>query len=78
MEIFDVLIVDPLTGAIEVDWRDFFPYLRWVPNRSMEMKIQRMVTGRRAVMRALIMEQKKRIARGEVFMPARLSFLCFP
>ncbi|XP_020088879.1 ent-kaurene oxidase 2-like isoform X1 [Ananas comosus] len=64
-EIFDVLIVDPLMGAIEVDWRDFFPYLRWVPNRSMEMKIQRMVTRRRAVMRALIMEQKKRIARGE-------------
>ncbi|XP_008793238.1 ent-kaurene oxidase 2-like [Phoenix dactylifera] len=64
-EIFDALVTDPMMGAIEVDWRDFFPYLRWVPNRNMEMKIQRMVTRKRAVTRALINEQKKRIALGE-------------
>lgn len=73
-EIFDVLVIDPMVGAIEVDWRDFFPYLRWVPNRSMEIKIQRMVTRKRAVTRALIDEQKKRIARGEVFIPPCFSF----
>ncbi|XP_010925438.1 ent-kaurene oxidase 2 [Elaeis guineensis] len=72
-EIFDVLVVDPMMGAIEVDWRDFFPYLRWVPNRSMEMKIQRMVTRKRAVTTALINEQKKRIALGE----ARHCYLDF-
>ncbi|XP_072959646.1 ent-kaurene oxidase 2 isoform X1 [Typha angustifolia] len=64
-EIFDILVVDPMMGAIEVDWRDFFPYLRWIPNRSMEMKIQNMATRKRLVTRALIMEQKKRIACGE-------------
>ncbi|KAJ6812870.1 ent-kaurene oxidase 2 [Iris pallida] len=64
-EIFQVLVVDPMMGAIEVDWRDFFPYMRWVPNRSMEMKIHSMATRKRAITKALIMEQKKRIARGE-------------
>ncbi|XP_077225234.1 ent-kaurene oxidase-like [Tasmannia lanceolata] len=65
-EMFDVLVVDPMMGAIEVDWRDFFPYLRWVPNKSMEMKIKRMATRKFAVTKALIEEQKKRIASGEV------------
>ena len=73
-EIFNVLVLDPMMGAIEVDWRDFFPYLRWVPNRSMEMKVQRIVARKTAVTRALINEQKKRIALGEVFIPPCFSF----
>ncbi|CBI19588.3 hypothetical protein VitviT2T_027635 [Vitis vinifera] len=64
-EIFAVLVVDPMAGAIEVDWRDFFPYLSWIPNKSMEMKIQRMDFRRGALMKALIGEQKKRIGSGE-------------
>ncbi|XP_077212339.1 ent-kaurene oxidase 2-like isoform X1 [Tasmannia lanceolata] len=64
-EMFDVLVVDPMMGAIEVDWRDFFPYLRWVPNKGIEMKIRRIVSRTSAVMKALIQEQKKRIASGE-------------
>lgn len=69
-EMFEVLVVDPMMGAIDVDWRDFFPYLRWIPNQSLEMKIRRIVTRRMAVTRALIMEQKKRIAHGEVLIPS--------
>ncbi|CAH1454374.1 unnamed protein product [Lactuca virosa] len=64
-EIFEVLVVDPMMGAIEVDWRDFFPYLKWVPNKSFENIIHRMYTRREAVMKALIQEHKKRIASGE-------------
>ncbi|KAJ9567369.1 hypothetical protein OSB04_003335 [Centaurea solstitialis] len=64
-EIFQVLVVDPLMGAIEVDWRDFFPYLKWVPNRKFENTIQQMYTRRQAVMKALIQEHRKRIASGE-------------
>lgn len=65
-DIYQILVVDIMEGAIEVDWRDFFPYLRWLPNRSMETKIQRMCFRRKAVMKALINEQKKRIASGKV------------
>lgn len=65
-EIFEVLVVDPMKGAIDVDWRDFFPYLRWVPNKSLEMKIKRMEMRRREVMKTLIEQQKKRISKGEV------------
>ncbi|XP_057974636.1 ent-kaurene oxidase, chloroplastic [Malania oleifera] len=64
-EIFKILVDDPMEGAIEVDWRDFFPYLKWVPNRSMEEKIRRMDFRRVAVMNAIIREQEKRIASGQ-------------
>ncbi|KAI3893609.1 hypothetical protein MKW92_011604 [Papaver armeniacum] len=64
-EIFQVLVVDPMMGAIEVDWRDFFPYLRWVPNKSAEKNIRRMEMRRREVMKTLIEEQKNRISSGE-------------
>ncbi|XP_062098891.1 ent-kaurene oxidase, chloroplastic-like [Humulus lupulus] len=64
-EIFKVLVIDQMEGAIEVDWRDFFPYLKWVPNKNVENKIQRMIFRRKAVMNALVQDQKKRIASGE-------------
>ncbi|KAK1312422.1 hypothetical protein QJS10_CPA07g00287 [Acorus calamus] len=72
-EIFQVLVVDPMVGAIEVDWRDFFPYLGWIPNKSVEMKIRGMAERKAAVTRALICEQKRRIASGET----RNSYLDF-
>ncbi|XAR64081.1 Ent-kaurene oxidase [Bertholletia excelsa] len=64
-DLFKVLVSDPMEGAIDVDWRDFFPYLKWVPNRGFEKKIQQMDFRRQAVMKALIGEQKKRIASGK-------------
>ncbi|KAG8654719.1 hypothetical protein MANES_05G169000v8 [Manihot esculenta] len=64
-EIFKVLVLDPMEGAIDVDWRDFFPYLKWIPNKSLEKKIQQMDLNRQAVMNALIKEQKKRIDLGQ-------------
>ncbi|PWA93118.1 ent-kaurene oxidase-like 5 [Artemisia annua] len=41
-EIFKVLVTDPTMGVIEVDWRDFFPYLKWIPNTSFHKKIEHM------------------------------------
>ncbi|KAI3465379.1 hypothetical protein Pfo_022042 [Paulownia fortunei] len=63
-EIFKILVLDPMEGAIEVDWRDFFPYLKWIPNKSFERKIQQMHFHRQAVMKALIKQQRKRIDSG--------------
>ncbi|KAK6939539.1 Cytochrome P450 [Dillenia turbinata] len=59
-ELLEILVTAPMEGAIEVDWRDFFPYLRWVPNKRVEDKINTMDFRRDAVMRALINEQRKR------------------
>lgn len=64
-EIFEILVIDPMKGAIEVDWRDFFPYLQWIPNKSFERSIQQMHIRRQAVMTVLINEQKKRISNGK-------------
>ncbi|KAK2987573.1 hypothetical protein RJ640_012343, partial [Escallonia rubra] len=64
-EILRVQVLDLMQGAIEVDWRDFFPYLKWIPNRGLEKRLEQLHTRRMAVMNALIQEQKKRIASGE-------------
>ncbi|KAB2628035.1 ent-kaurene oxidase [Pyrus ussuriensis x Pyrus communis] len=64
-DIFKVLVNDMMEGAIEVDWRDFFPYLRWVPIKTIENNMKRLSRRRIAVMNVLIDEQKKRIASGE-------------
>ncbi|KAK6934197.1 Cytochrome P450 [Dillenia turbinata] len=55
-ELLEILVLAPMTGLIEVDWRDFFPYLRWIPNQKFEEKIKRMTFRRAAVMKALINE----------------------
>lgn len=64
-EMFKVLVLDPTEGAIDVDWRDFFPYLKWIPNKTFEEKLQRMYVRREAMMMALIKEQRKCIDSGE-------------
>ncbi|XP_030460588.1 ent-kaurene oxidase, chloroplastic-like [Syzygium oleosum] len=64
-EMFKVMVSDMMAGSIEVDWRDFFPYLRWIPNKSWEKKIEQLAFRRKVVARALVKEQKRRIASGE-------------
>ncbi|XP_010421446.1 PREDICTED: ent-kaurene oxidase, chloroplastic isoform X1 [Camelina sativa] len=58
-EIFKILVHDMMEGAIDVDWRDFFPYLKWIPNKSFETRIQQMHKRRLAVMNALIQDRLK-------------------
>jgi ent-kaurene oxidase len=65
-EIYNATVTDMMMCAIEVDWRDFFPYLSWVPNKSFETRVFTTESRRTAVMRALIKQQKERIVRGEV------------
>ncbi|PVH47646.1 hypothetical protein PAHAL_4G106200 [Panicum hallii] len=70
-EIYQATVLDFMWCVLEVDWRDFFPYLSWVPNKSFETRVLTTEARRTAVMRALVNQQKKRIARGE----ARMSYL---
>nr|AAG41776.1 ent-kaurene oxidase [Cucurbita maxima] len=64
-DLFRTLVIDPMEGAIEVDWRDFFPYLRWIPNKGVEDRIRKMDFRRRVTMKSLMEEKKKQIAAGE-------------
>lgn len=76
-ELLNILVLDIMEGAIDVDWRDFFPFLKWVPNKSFEHRIQRKHLRREAVMKALMTEQRKRIDSGEVillFLSSRYLF----
>ncbi|KAL8145100.1 ent-kaurene oxidase-like [Apium graveolens] len=58
-EMFNCLVHDPMVGAIEVDWRDFFPYLKWIPNNRFENKIKQMDIRRIAVMKSLVQRARK-------------------
>ncbi|KAH9301330.1 hypothetical protein KI387_012913, partial [Taxus chinensis] len=58
-EMYEILVIDPMKGAIEVDWRDFFPYLSWVPHKTVEENMKRLDRRRNAVLRALIEDHKK-------------------
>lgn len=62
-EIFEILLTAPVNGSLEFDWRDFFPYLKWVPNWSLQAPDIAM--RKDAVSKALIRDQKKRIASGQ-------------
>ncbi|AQL04091.1 ent-kaurene oxidase 2 [Zea mays] len=72
-EIYQTAVADMMMCAIEVDWRDFFPYLGWIPNRSFETRVLTTEARRTALMQALINQQKERIARGE----SRMSYVDF-
>lgn len=67
IEMFNILVTDPMKGAIEVDWRDFFPYLSWIPNNTLEMEIHRIAKRKKAVTKSLIDGERKRISSGEVY-----------
>uniref|UniRef100_A0A0E0LCT9 Ent-kaurene oxidase n=1 Tax=Oryza punctata TaxID=4537 RepID=A0A0E0LCT9_ORYPU len=72
-EIFHVLVHETMMCAVEADWRDYFPYLSWLPNKSFDTIVSTTEFRRDAVMNALIKKQKERIARGE----ARVSYIDF-
>ncbi|KAI5070440.1 hypothetical protein GOP47_0014783 [Adiantum capillus-veneris] len=63
-EMFQALVLDPLEAVIEVDWRDFFPALKWVPNR-VEAKVRAVDNKRNAIVGALIAEQRQLLANGK-------------
>ncbi|KAL1813107.1 hypothetical protein ACET3Z_023172 [Daucus carota] len=64
-EIFKCLVHDQMEGAIDVDWRDFFPYLNWIPNKSFEKKIKQMDIRRTAVMKSLVQKIREKSASKE-------------
>lgn len=74
-DIFKCLVHDPMEGAIDVDWRDFFPYLKWIPNKSFENKIQQMYIRRQAVMKSLIQEQLRKRSASEEEVQCYLDYL---
>ncbi|EPS57858.1 hypothetical protein M569_16959, partial [Genlisea aurea] len=76
-EIFRILVEDQMEGAIEVDWRDFFPYLRWIPNKGFTDKIHRVHRNTMAVMKALVERHKQRFATGVEMNKSYLQHLLF-
>ncbi|KAL2634374.1 hypothetical protein R1flu_005853 [Riccia fluitans] len=58
-DIFQILVLDPLKHVIEVDWRNYFPALSWVPNTQLEKRVNDTHERKLTVMGALIEEQRK-------------------
>uniref|UniRef100_A0ACD5UUB8 Uncharacterized protein n=1 Tax=Avena sativa TaxID=4498 RepID=A0ACD5UUB8_AVESA len=72
-EICQIIVIDIMQCLSAVDWRDFFPYFNWVPNKSFDTRVTTTEARRTVVMRALINQRKERIESGE----ARVSYLDF-
>ncbi|XP_074352554.1 ent-kaurene oxidase-like [Apium graveolens] len=64
-EMVKCLVLDMLIGAIDVDWRDFFPYLNWIPNRNFENKIEQMSMRRMEVVKSLVQRTRVQSASKE-------------
>ncbi|BBN06093.1 protein MpKOL1 [Marchantia polymorpha subsp. ruderalis] len=60
-DIFNILVIDPLKHVIEVDWRNFFPALSWVPNSALETRVKNTHDRKLKVVGALIEEQRKQL-----------------
>ncbi|KAK9756382.1 hypothetical protein RND81_01G093100 [Saponaria officinalis] len=74
-EVFDILVLDMMEGAIEVDWRDFFPYLKWVPNSKVVTNIKKLDDCRQAVMKAIMKEHKTLKEEGQELIRSYLDYL---
>jgi ent-kaurene oxidase len=60
-DIFDACISNPMKAFVEIDWRDFFPAFKWVPNKTLENKIKAIERRRTLIMKGLVQEQRKSI-----------------
>ncbi|KAI8548754.1 hypothetical protein RHMOL_Rhmol07G0298300 [Rhododendron molle] len=60
-----ILFKDLVEVALDVDWREFFPDLKWIPNKTLERKIERLSFRRQAVMMVIVKEQSKRVTAEE-------------
>eukprot|EP01018_Ginkgo_biloba_P001495 Gb_10061 [translate_table: standard] len=66
-QIYDIVVGDPAKGALEINWRDFVPYIGpWLPNRPLHNKLRQLTKRRAAVVRALIEEERKLLSSGKV------------
>lgn len=65
LEMFKALVLDPLEAVLEVDWRDFFPALKWVSNKAVEDKVNSVAHKRDAIVGALIAEQRELLRNGK-------------
>eukprot|EP00250_Pteridium_aquilinum_P015768 c22752_g1_i2 orf=280-1899(-) len=65
-EMYQALVMDPLEAVMEVDWRDFFPAFKWLPNNKVEGKVHAVNHKRNTIIGALISEQRQLLANGKV------------
>ncbi|XP_024527089.1 ent-kaurene oxidase 2 [Selaginella moellendorffii] len=63
-EIYRILVQDVMKAAVQIDWRDFFPTLKWIPNWKFEDGIYKVERKRSAVTKAL-MEQHRQLSRSQ-------------
>eukprot|EP01018_Ginkgo_biloba_P001498 Gb_38576 [translate_table: standard] len=65
-QIYDIVVGDVAKGALEINWRDFVPYIGpWLTNRPLHNKLRQLTKRRAAVVRALIEEEKKLLSSGK-------------
>ncbi|KAH9300328.1 hypothetical protein KI387_011911, partial [Taxus chinensis] len=65
-DMYDLIIRDPATAALEINWRDFVPFInRWLPNKKLHAMLNRVTRRRSAVVRALIRQERELLSAGK-------------
>ncbi|KAH9300332.1 hypothetical protein KI387_011915 [Taxus chinensis] len=65
-DMYDLIIRDPATAALEINWRDFVPFInRWLPNKKLHAMLNRVTRRRSAVVRALIRQERELLSSGK-------------
>ncbi|KAH9300019.1 hypothetical protein KI387_011602 [Taxus chinensis] len=63
---YDLIVGDHATAALEINWRDFVPFInRWIPNKKLREMLNTVTKRRAAVVRALIRQQMELLSSGK-------------
>lgn len=65
-DIYDLVVGDPGTAALEINWREFVPFVsRWLPNAKLHAMLNDVTRRRSAVVKALIRQERELLSSGK-------------
>uniref|UniRef100_A0A0C9SA79 TSA: Wollemia nobilis Ref_Wollemi_Transcript_4492_1711 transcribed RNA sequence n=1 Tax=Wollemia nobilis TaxID=56998 RepID=A0A0C9SA79_9CONI len=65
-DMYHLIIGDPATAALEINWRDFVPFVnRWFPNKKLHAMLKEVTRRRAAVVKALIRQERELLSSGK-------------
>ncbi|GLJ29695.1 hypothetical protein SUGI_0585580 [Cryptomeria japonica] len=65
-DMYDIIVGEPGTAALEINWRDFIPYVnRWFPNKKLLRMLDNVTRRRTALVRALIRQEEDLLSSGK-------------
>ncbi|XP_057873300.2 ent-kaurene oxidase, chloroplastic [Cryptomeria japonica] len=65
-DMYNLIVGDPGNAALEINWRDFLPFVnRWFPNKKLRKMLDDVTKRRSALVKALIRQERDLLASGK-------------